>query len=374
MFSLSQLIDEEFHDYVDVNKSSEKKSKSFCSNCGKYGHISKKCKEPIISIGIINMCLNNDALFHSFENKYVMKNVLQNYTRDGYQIKNIILQKFNEKNNGQLQRLSDIEPYVNIVKNSIKFLMIRRKYSVGYIEFVKGRYNEKNDEEIIYIINQITPQELLYLKTHTFDEIWQNMWDGKYNNIPLDETATSTCEDFNILSSKDQYIYTKIHLKEYISSKNKYEYMHANNVFDRLESDHKIHMKYDEPEWGFPKGRRNLYEKNQDCAIREFFEETGMDMNDVTVMDRIYPINELLTGTNNLEYKHSYYLSLSKMETDVSLNLHSQKIEIGAIGWFTYKEVQNMIRSYHINRLRILEDLILFIAHNIKYYSSLSLQ
>jgi 8-oxo-dGTP pyrophosphatase MutT (NUDIX family) len=30
-----------------------------------------------------------------------------------------------------------------------------------------------------------------------------------------------------------------------------------------------------EPEWGFPKGRRNYNEKDIDCALREFSEETG---------------------------------------------------------------------------------------------------
>jgi ADP-ribose pyrophosphatase YjhB (NUDIX family) len=36
--------------------------------------------------------------------------------------------------------------------------------------------------------------------------------------------------------------------------------------------------KYDvwsEPEWGFPKGRRNYQEKDYECAVREFCEETG---------------------------------------------------------------------------------------------------
>ena len=182
------------------------------------------------------MCLNNEMLYHSFENKYVMKNILRNYNREGYQIKNIILQKFNEKNNIQLQSTAEIELYVNIVKESIKFLMIRRKYSVGYIEFVKGRYDENNDEEIIYIINQITPSELLYLKEHTFDEIWQDMWNGKYNNIPLDENVNSFNEKFNnefsqnvymVLSDKDKEKLKKLSpLDNYI-----YEYVrNENNV------------------------------------------------------------------------------------------------------------------------------------------------
>ena len=86
-------------------------------------------------------------------------------------------------------------------------------------------------------------------------------------------------------------------------------------------------------------------------------------------MDRIYPLNEMLIGTNNLNYKHSYYLSIGKLE-NINLDLPSQKIEIGGIGWFTYEQAKNMIRPYHINRLKILEEIILFIAHNLRYYSS----
>ena len=32
---------------------------------------------------------------------------------------------------------------------------------------------------------------------------------------------------------------------------------------------------WNEPEWGFPKGRRNFQEKDLTCALREFEEETG---------------------------------------------------------------------------------------------------
>ena len=52
--------------------------KSFCMNCGKTGHISKKCLCPIISVGIICFKLNIDdidinliiSITKKFQNNY----------------------------------------------------------------------------------------------------------------------------------------------------------------------------------------------------------------------------------------------------------------------------------------------------------------
>ena len=38
---------------------------------------------------------------------------------------------------------------------------------------------------------------------------------------------------------------------------------------------HKSSTTWLEPEWGYPKGRRNYQEKDLHCALREFEEETG---------------------------------------------------------------------------------------------------
>jgi 8-oxo-dGTP pyrophosphatase MutT (NUDIX family) len=126
---------------------------------------------------------------------------------------------------------------------------------------------------------------------------------------------------------------------------------------------------YTQPEWGFPKGRRNIHEKNIDCALREFEEESGIMSEKIEIMDRIHPLFETFIGTNNLNYKHSYYLSISDLEK-TNLNLPSQQIEIGAIGWFSYDEAKRMIRPYHVDRLKILDEIVLFLANNLRYYSS----
>ena len=91
-------------------------NKKYCNNCGKYGHIYSKCNESIISLGIIAIKVNEDFY------KYIKKNI---------NIKNINLEKINSYNNSILLNLLKY-------KKCIKFLMIRRKNTLGYLEFLRG--------------------------------------------------------------------------------------------------------------------------------------------------------------------------------------------------------------------------------------------
>ena len=55
----------------------KKREVVYCNNCGKYGHIYKKCFDPITSYGIICMDLNNPAINKFFLTKVctIQKNV-----------------------------------------------------------------------------------------------------------------------------------------------------------------------------------------------------------------------------------------------------------------------------------------------------------
>ena len=45
-----------------------KNIKTYCTNCGKYGHLTKYCKEPVISLGIIlfKYCKKKKQLYYFF--------------------------------------------------------------------------------------------------------------------------------------------------------------------------------------------------------------------------------------------------------------------------------------------------------------------
>ena len=278
---------------------------NYCNNCGKIGHNAKTCTEPITSCGIICIKIKKISM-QKFEN------FLYN--------KFIDIQDYNYKN---LNSLNKIHKY----KNDIKFLLIQRKHSLCYIEFIRGRYNEKNINNLEYLFSLMSKNEIEDIKKNDFQFLWDNLWN---------KTA-----------------YNKNFLKELNNSKIKFNYCKKNNLFNNLDSI------YETPEWGFPKGRRNRYEKNLDCAIREFEEETNYK--NYTVYNRINYIEEIFKGTNKIDYKHIYYIAGSNSNFNNNIENISDTYEIGDIGWYTYEETLLKLRKYDTTKIDIVNQIYFFI-------------
>ena len=118
-----------------------------------------------------------------------------------------------------------------------------------------------------------------------------------------------------------------------------------------------VYGRYTEPEWGFPKGRRNAYESDYDCALREFAEETGYLASKVTNIRNIIPFEETFTGSNYNSYRHKYYLMY--MDYDASLEPHAhQKSEVSSVAWKTYDDCIACIRPYNLEKKQILTNVV----------------
>ena len=89
----------------------------------------------------------------------------------------------------------------------------------------------------------------------------------------------------------------------------KYGKNDINQNNDIKEYIHKSKSVWSEPEWGFPKGRRNPGEKDLSCGIREFVEETGYPSNEINIIDNVIPYEEIFIGSNDKIYKQKYYLA-----------------------------------------------------------------
>jgi len=283
------------------------KKNFYCTNCNKKGHVYKNCLEPIISNGIIGIYINNFDI-ENFDNleKYISLNLypsLRLKKNTNFEYKNL----YNENTN-------------------IKFLMIQRKNSLGYLEFIRGRYDETNNQNINYIFEQMTENEINDILTKDFDILWNDLWD--INNIK-----------------------NKNHYKEYINSRQKFYELKLNksNIINNLKP------KYLYNEWGFPKGRRELYESDIICAIREFEEETNIKENMYNLFESCSKIKENLVGTNGINYLHNYFLAI--LNTDKINNIDSTNREIGNIKVMSYNECIENIRPYHVNKLKIINVL-----------------
>ena len=316
-----------------LKQSENNDKKSYCINCGKNGHVSKKCLCPIISIGIICVKLNIDDLD---------LNTLIIYSKK--------LQSNYLFSSDEINKLKSLKKKIDIfsknINNNIEYLLIRRKNSLNYVEFIRGKYDLYNLDYLIKSFNFITTHEKNMIQNNNFEYLWKDLWSDNinYNNNEFKES----CEKFNLLK-KGIYI-KKNEINIFISI----NILIKNSIYN-----------FTEPEWGYPKGRRNMKEKNIDCAKREFEEETLIKNDNINIIN-ITPFLETYIASNGLKYKHIYYVSQIKnknIELKVDNENMYQKIEIGDIRWFKFHEGIEILRNYNIEKKNVLLNL----HYNIKY-------
>jgi ADP-ribose pyrophosphatase YjhB (NUDIX family) len=110
-----------------------------------------------------------------------------------------------------------------------------------------------------------------------------------------------------------------------------------------------------ETEWEFPKGRRNFQEKDLDCALREFEEETGLARADIKILENVLPFEEIFIGSNHKSYKHKYFLAYTDKINDNLLNF--QPTEVSKMEWKTIDECLAAIRPYHLDKKQIIQNI-----------------
>jgi len=65
----------------------------------------------------------------------------------------------------------------------VEYLMIRRKETLGYIDFMRGKYQLNNKEYIKNMLKQMSNTEKENIINYSFDELWKEIWgDEGYNN------------------------------------------------------------------------------------------------------------------------------------------------------------------------------------------------
>lgn len=299
-----------------------KNNKIFCTNCGKSGHKYKDCPMPITSYGIITMNITDENIKKTLKEKYIHKGLIYDFND------NVAIDKYNKI----IHKVYTEKELQNIIDN-VEVLLICRRNSVGYIELIRGKYDINDTDYIEYLFNQMTEKEIRMIKENknNYEYLWCDLWN---------ETLEST--KFK---------------KDYIIAREKFDELGKNDFFDKS-----FNNEYNEPEWGFPKGRRNNNEKNLQCALREFGEETSLNKDDILILNKLYPFNETFTGTDGIMYKHVYFIAMK--DKNVEIELSKLSYEIGAIKWVKFNEALDLIRPYHSERKKIIKELIQFLANN----------
>ncbi len=269
-----------------------------CTNCGQNGHAYRHCLAPVLSYGMLIFRFSNPEW--SLANNLCTSGSTLNGTDQG----------------GQLQ-----------------ILMVQRKDSLRFVEFVRGKYNISDIEYLKQIFMNITPEEQALILRSEFHELWQHVW-GSPNPKSYRNDFEQSQLKFNELKSmpgKDG----KSLLQELIES--------SKSIWD-------------EPEWGFPKGRRNRFEDDLKCAIRETEEETGLHKHQLNIFENVEPLSETFYGDNKVYYCHKYFLAMTNGPCDVKVIETNPLMvrEIRAIRWVSVDEAIKLIRPENVEKREIL--------------------
>jgi len=252
-----------------------------CVNCGIVGHTFRDCREAVMSFGVCAV-------------------------------------KFTD--------ISGVIP---------RYLLIRRRDSLSYVEFMRGKYKLDNAPYIQLLINGMTVEERSRLHAQSFDKLWDTLWNNQNTRQYRNEYETAK-RIFEALKNTGD-VYGKI-LSSFIEAAT---------------------TTWSEPEWGFPKGRRSLHENKLHCAIREFTEETGIAERCLKLIPDEAELIEEYSGTNGIRYRQIYYLGGCAPGTDAATQPFNRIMnrEVGNIGWFTFDEAFAKIRDTNPEKRTLLTRL-----------------
>lgn len=268
-------------------------STTVCANCGVAGHYYKDCKIPISSYGLVCFRLRID-----FSGSFVRP----------------------------------------------EFLLVQRKDSLFFVEFVRGKYDKDDLAYIKRMISGMVKEEQDMIKSGTsFELLWSHLWAFSNMKHCMTNEFCIARDKYNALVEGD----TAANLK----------------LAEIVES---VDTCLPELEWGFPKGRRNIYENEQTCAVREFVEETGVQSNNLHVFQKSF--EDVFTGSNNVQYMHKYFMArmVRGMKTgqgnDVPIRSAQQAREISCVKWMSLKDAASKMSG---SKAKILDCAHRFVVQSI---------
>lgn len=211
-------------------------------------------------------------------------------------------------------------------KKNYEMLMIKKKHSYNYKDFVLGSYSNINKS----YFNNMTLNEKEYIYSNNYDFMWYKLW----SKFPNNDNKMRYNRNFKKLYLNGLNVFKK----NFPGNSNNINNLNGNllNLLNKSLNADLI--------WEFPKGLKKYNETNIDAAIREFKEETNINYDNYRLIWNIKPIIINL-DSNKVNYKYYYYIAIlenTNLKILPNFKIYTSINEISDMKWITLQNIKNI--------------------------------
>lgn len=191
--------------------------------------------------------------------------------------------------------------------NKYHVLLIRKRSTYAFINFVNGKYTYKC--KLSELLNKMTVEEKQIILSFNYDFIFYQA----FGMMPND-----------------------LFLSRFQIGKSKFNNLDKNKLKDLINKSACI-----QPIWDFPKGKHEPGEGNFECAIREFEEETNCKDYDIIGAEPYqHEFNDC-----NVKYRYIIYTAFAR-KFDLKFKSCNEIIECR---WFTIEQARFLVRPHIVH-------------------------
>jgi ADP-ribose pyrophosphatase YjhB (NUDIX family) len=215
-----------------------------------------------------------------------------------------------------------------VTEEKKKYLMICRKHTFGFTSIIRGKYSTLSHEEerrqLQIHVDCMTNYEKQIIREKPFIELWEYLM-GHISNRR---------KNYDLSQAESKF------------------YSIRDSLLAAIEASPTC---WEEAEWEFPKGRMQQGEKDIECALREFEEETHISKHNIRIVYNLCPFEEIYKGSNDKMYQITYFLAQLKHEEPDLLSF--QEEEVSRMEWKDLGECLASIRPNNQDKRELLFSL-----------------
>lgn len=192
----------------------------------------------------------------------------------------------------------------------VRLLLVQKRYTYAFFAFVYHKCNMRDDDAVIALLDRMTIEEKLDILSLDFQRMWWRVWLGR---------GTSA-----------QFLNAHRRFRETFTGD------HGARIQSLVRRSTVCALRL----WEMPKGRKkNANEREMDCAIREFYEETGIPRSAYHITRGTHEIDFTEDG---IHYHVKYFIAITTRDIHqrITTAKREQVSEICDIHWATGAEME----------------------------------